>query len=85
MTEETNQIDQEQPNLSIGDIVVLKQVVEIATSRGALKAEELSAVGAVYDRVGKWLASVIPTEQDVQEEQTDSEDAINDEQGETNA
>lgn len=79
MSEETQQTQQtEQPNVSIGDIMILKQVVEVATARGALRANELSQVGVVYDRVNAWLDSVMPPE-----EVTTSEDEDN--QGEADA
>lgn len=48
------------PELSIADILVLKQVVEIATARGAFRAPELTQIGRVYDRVNKWVETVAP-------------------------
>ena len=52
MTEETNT---EQPNFGIEDLVCTLQVYEACTARGAFKAEELSSVGAVYDRLKTFL------------------------------
>lgn len=69
MTEETQQT--EQPSVSIGDIMVLKQIVEVATARGALRANELTQVGAVYDRVSAWVDSVVPTAEVASDENTD--------------
>jgi hypothetical protein len=60
-------------NLSIADIALLKQIVEVASSRGAFKADELSQVGAVYDRVTQWLAAVTTeAETDEESDQGDS-------------
>lgn len=71
----------EQPNVSIRDIMVLKQVVEVATARGALRANELSQVGVVYDRVSAWLDLVAPAQTESDNDQSDSEEHP---QGETN-
>jgi len=69
MSEETQQT--EEPNVSIGDIMVLKQVVEVATARGALRANELTQVGVVYDRVSAWIDSVVPPAEVESQEETD--------------
>ena len=69
MSEETQQT--EEPNVSIGDIMVLKQVVEVATARGALRANELTQVGLVYDRVSAWIDSVVPPAEVESQEETD--------------
>ena len=50
--------DNQEINLSIADVAMLKQIVEVASQRGAFKADELTQVGAVYDRVSQWLAAV---------------------------
>lgn len=64
MTEETQQAEQNnEPTLSIGDIMIMKQIVEVATARGALRANELTQVGAVYDRVSAWIDSKMPPEE----------------------
>lgn len=56
-------LEQETAQISIADIMTLKQIVEVASQRGAFKAEELSTIGEVYDRVNHWLASVTPNEE----------------------
>lgn len=48
---------QEQPSLSLSDLVVLLNLVRLASERGAIRADELSAVGATYDRLFKFLES----------------------------
>lgn len=50
------------PGLTIQDLSAVLQVIQVASSRGAFKAEELSSVGKVYDRVFKFLdaAGAIP-------------------------
>jgi hypothetical protein len=52
---EDNSQNPEQPNLSLSDLVLLLNLVRVSSERGAIKAEELSAVGTVYDRLHKFL------------------------------
>lgn len=47
----------EQPSLALADLVVVLNVIRLAAERGALRAEELSPVGAVYDKLVKFLES----------------------------
>jgi hypothetical protein len=46
---------QDQPNLSLGDITLALQVIQVAASRGAFKAEEYTEIGGCYDRIFKFL------------------------------
>jgi len=59
--------------LSINDLVTLRRIVEIASERGAFRAPELTAVGQVYDRMNTWLRSVLPAEEESDEELTEGE------------
>jgi hypothetical protein len=53
--------DQSQPTqLSLGDLVDLKNIVEVASTRGAFQAKELSVVGRVYDKLSAFLAEAAP-------------------------
>ena len=42
-------------NLGLSDLVTVAQVLQLATSRGAWKTEELSTVGNLYDRLIAFL------------------------------
>ena len=44
--------------LHVDDINLIKQVIEIASTRGAFQAGELKAVGEVYDKVTAFLAEI---------------------------
>ncbi len=63
-TEETKEIPMPTKEveivLSIGDIATCKTIIEIASSKGAFKAEELHVVGLTYDRITKWLLANQP-------------------------
>jgi len=39
------------PTLSLNDLNIMLQIIETVTKRGAWKPDELSSVGAVYDRI----------------------------------
>jgi hypothetical protein len=45
----------EAPSLSLSDLVLLLNLVRVTAERGAIKAEEMSAVGSVYEKLGKFL------------------------------
>ena len=48
------------PSITIQDIAFLVQIVEIVSQRGAFRADELSSVGAVYDKVKAFIVANSP-------------------------
>ena len=46
----------EEQKLNPGDLVSLKNIIDVASKRGAFKASEMSAIGKVY----VWQHMVIP-------------------------
>ncbi len=48
------------PQLTINDMIVLKNMVEITQSRGAFKADEMTTVGGVYNKLAVFLEAVMP-------------------------
>ena len=48
------------PQLTINDMIVLKNMVEITQSRGAFKADEMTTVGNVYNKLSMFLQAVMP-------------------------
>jgi hypothetical protein len=58
MTETTTQTEAPAPvGLTIQDLTLMLQVLQVCTSRSAFKADELTAVGGLYDRLFKFLES----------------------------
>lgn len=54
----TNETAQpQQPSFGLTDLVFTLQIIEACTQRGAFKAEELSNVGAAYDRLKAFLVA----------------------------
>lgn len=61
MTEQTQATEaQEQPQLSLADLNGAVQVIDLATARGAIRGEELTAVGALRDRYAAFLKAAAP-------------------------
>ena len=52
---EQNSQSPEAPSLALTDLVLLLNLIRVTSERGAIKAEELSAVGVVYDKLLKFL------------------------------
>jgi len=59
--------------LTVADIVNVKQIIEVATNRGAFRADELTQIGMVYDRLTSWLVTVTATTDDEAEESNEGE------------
>lgn len=69
MTEETqtNTEDQKiavpEEILNIADLVNIANLIEVVTQRGAIRADELTDAGALYDKLRKFLETVLPKEE----------------------
>lgn len=51
--------------LSIGDLKNLMTILDVASTRGAFKAAEMSGVGYIYNKLQAFLAKVSPENQQV--------------------
>ena len=49
--------------LSIGDLRNLSTVLDVASTRGAFRANEMATVGLVYNKLQAFLAKVTPPEE----------------------
>lgn len=56
------QAEQQQTDLNISDLVSLKSIIEVASQRGAFKANELEAVGKTFNKLNSFLESVTKKE-----------------------
>ena len=50
------------PDLNVSDLVALKNIIEVATTRGAFKATELEAVGKAFNKLNAFLEAVAKKE-----------------------
>lgn len=56
---ENNEVQEQQPaELNIRDLATLKNAIEVASSRAAFKAEEMAAVGIVYNKLSAFLDQI---------------------------
>jgi hypothetical protein len=64
--------------LTITDLASLKQIIEVACSRGTFQAGEMKGVGEIYDRLDAFLKSISEAAEHSQAEPKESQ------QGESN-
>ncbi len=46
------------PDLTVQDLQALKSIIDVASSRGAFKPNEMTAVGTVYTKLDTFLKAV---------------------------
>ena len=63
MSEENQSKETAPTSINLTDLSLLLEIIDLASSRGAFKAAELSNIGAVYDRVGGFLKFVSDQQQ----------------------
>lgn len=51
------------PSLTVQDLQSLKAIIDVASSRGAFKPNEMIAVGQTYNKLEQFLASISPKEE----------------------
>lgn len=71
-------------SISLSDLQLLAQIVDLATSRGAFRGPELTTIGGIFDKLSTFLAFVQQQQEAAQSEdesalvddsETQSEDA----------
>jgi len=63
--------------LSINDLANIKNIIDVASQRGAFRANEMVVVGTTYDRLLAFLKSVLPAAETT--EDADGTDEASDE------
>lgn len=61
----------ENNNITVADLDTIKNIIDLACTRGAFRGGEISQVGAVYDKLNSFLTQVI--EQAKAQEQANAE------------
>ena len=46
------------PELTVNDLMSIKQVIDVASQRGAFKPNEMVSVGTIYSKLEAFLAAV---------------------------
>lgn len=57
-TEETTETSQGQAELTVQDLAALKQIIDVASQRGAFRPNEMVAVGQAYTKLDTFLNAV---------------------------
>jgi len=52
------------PQLTVQDMITLKSAIELGSQRGAWRANELTAVGTVYERLSAFITSIMPPQEE---------------------
>jgi hypothetical protein len=61
-------------SISLQDLQVLLQIVDLASSRGAFRGPELTQVGAIFDKLNSFLSFI--GEQQKAKAESDAKDAV---------
>jgi hypothetical protein len=61
MSEETTS---QAPDININDFSAILRIIDVASTRGAFKGEELSSVGIIRDRVAAFVQYHTPKEEE---------------------
>lgn len=54
--------EQKGPELTVTDLQNIRAIIDIAATRGAFKAAEMSAVGTVFNKLDTFLTAVTPAQ-----------------------
>ena len=73
---QTEQAAQEQNvELTLQDLAALKSVVDVASSRGAFKPNEMVAVGTVYNKLTGFLEAIAKQQEEAKQAEAPAEGA----------
>lgn len=74
MTDKTETAQTEQPaSLGLSDLALMANIIQVTSERGAIKANEMSAVGTLYTKLVTFVNANIP-QQPEQQPEISSED-----------
>ena len=79
MTEETQAVEQEATvSLGLADLALMANIIQVTSERGAIKANEMTAVGALYQKLVAFVNANAPQpeapEEDASEEAASTEE-----------
>ena len=67
MSEQTNEQAQQSPELTVQDLTAMKTIIDVASSRGAFKPNEMTVVGQTYTKLENFLAAIAASQQATEE------------------
>ena len=60
-------------SITLNDLVMLRNIVNVASKRGAFSAEEFSDIGAVYNKIDNFLKMNLKKMEETEEEKSSTE------------
>ena len=60
-------------SITLNDLVLLRNIVNVASKRGAFSAEEFSDIGAVYNKIDTFLKMNLKKMEEPEEEKSSTE------------
>jgi hypothetical protein len=72
------QEQQSQPTVSLGlsDLALMANIIQVTSERGAIKANEMQVVGALYTKLVAFVNANAPAPEITSEEATDEESEV---------
>jgi hypothetical protein len=64
-------------SITLNDLVLLRNIVNVASKRGAFSAEEFSDIGAVYNKIDTFLKMNLKKMEEPEEEENSSTETEN--------
>ena len=61
------------PQITISDLITIKDLINLACTRGAFRGDEMTSVGEVYDKLTGFLNTVIAAAQAEANQQGEAE------------
>lgn len=58
MAKETQEVENQEvkePTIGLKDLVIAKEAIQVASNRGAFRAEEMSTIGTTFDRLVAYI------------------------------
>lgn len=59
----SEQAQEQSPELTVQDLTAMKTVIDVASSRGAFKPNEMATVGTLYNKLEVFLTAVAEQQQ----------------------
>ena len=55
-------MEQQQESLNLNDLKLMAQIIKVVSTRGAIQAEEMAAVGILYTKLISFIKTAEPAE-----------------------
>ena len=68
MSEATETVEQQAPQLGLGDLNAVVQIIDVCSKRGAFEGPELESVGQVRGRIAAFIQANAPAPEEGEEE-----------------